>query len=234
MKPRIGINLNYSKDRQVYSLDPDYVRAVKKAGGVPVLLPFVSDESEARELLASVHGVIFTGGADIDPRRWGEEPHPKTELLWPERERSDELLMRAAIEQDVPTLCICCGFQQLNVLFGGSLHQHLPDLPGIVEAHAVSKGKCHEVELLDGQIRQIVGAGRAKVNSYHHQAVNRVGRGLLVTARSEDGFIEGLEVPGKRFVLGVQWHPERMLEEAPQLRLFEALVSVASRVEHLQ
>lgn len=230
MKPRIGINLNYSKDKAVYSLDPAYVEAVKAGGGVPVLLPFVSGQAEAKELLSSVHGVVFTGGADINPCKWGEKQHDKTELLWPERERSDELLMRAAIDRDLPTLCICCGFQELNVLFGGSLHQHIPDHPGIVEAHTGSRGLYHEVDLLDGKIRELVGAAKTKVNSYHHQAVNKVGKGLLVTAKSEDGFIEGLEVPNKRFVLGVQWHPERMLNDPRQIRLFEALVSFASDV----
>jgi putative glutamine amidotransferase len=224
-KPLVGINTKLVLEKgDVYQkLDRNYVRSVERAGGIPVLLPFVRMAAEARVLLERLDAVVFTGGPDIDPSRWGERKHPKAELLHPDREASDFLVIAEALRQDKPALFICCGHQELNVALGGSLHQHVYDLPGIGKH---SKGATHEVELADGtRTREILGTARPTVNSWHHQAIRDVGRGLVVSARSQDGLVEGVESPKHRFAVAVQWHPERMQDDPRQQSLFRALLS---------
>lgn len=226
-KPLIGINCKrVTDDGDVYyKLDRNYVQSVLKAGGTPVLMPFFRNASEARAFLDRLDGAVFTGGPDIDPARWRERKHPKARLLHPEREASDFLLLVEALRADKPLLAICCGCQELNVALGGSLHQHIYDLPG-VKRH--TEGARHGVEMTGpSKLRDIVGAPRRTVNSWHHQACNRLGKGLVRTAASPDGLVEGIESPRHRFVIGVQWHPERMQDDARQRALFRALVSAS-------
>ena len=224
-KPLIGINTKLVSDGEdaYQKLDRHYVRAVERAGAVPVIMPVFRSTSDARAYLERLDGVVFTGGPDLNPKRWGEKKHPKAELLHPDRESSDFAALKAALALDLPTLAICCGCQQLNVLLGGSLHQHVYDLPG-VKAH--SDGTTHEVAMTgESRTRDILGTPRPSVNSYHHQACNRIGRGLTVTAESPDGLVEGVESTRHRWVVGVQWHPERMGDDRRQRRLFSALVA---------
>jgi putative glutamine amidotransferase len=228
-KPLVGIGtkLVLEKGDAYQKLDRNYVRSVERAGGLPVLLPFFRTAAQARECLERLDAVLFTGGPDINPRRWGEKKHPKAELLHPDRETSDFLAIGETLKQDKPALFICCGHQELNVALGGSLHQHVYDLPGIGKH---SKGSMHDVEMMgDSRTRDILGTARPRVNSWHHQAVCDVGRGLVVTSHSPDGLIEGVESPRHRFAIGVQWHPERMQDDARQQSLFRALVAEAKR-----
>ena len=227
-RPLIGINTKVVADGAdtYHKLDRNYVNAVERAGGVAVIMPEFRTTAAAQSYLERLDGVVFTGGPDLDPKRWGEPLHPKADLLHPDRERSDFAALRAALDVDMPVLAICCGCQQLNVALGGSLHQHVYDLPG-VKAH--SAGAVHEVAVGVSKTRDILGAARPPVNSYHHQACNRIGRGLAVTAQSPDGLVEGVESARHRFVVGVQWHPERMQDDVRQRRLFGALVSAARR-----
>ncbi len=226
-KPRVGINtkLVTEKGDAYHKLDRNYVRSVEEAGGVPILMPFFRSPSDARSYLEGLDAVVFTGGPDLDPSRWREKRHPKTELLHPDREASDLLAVREALRRDKPSLFICCGCQELNVALGGTLHQHVYDLPGVGKH---SNGATHDVELEGGtRTREILGTSRPRVNSWHHQAVRDVGRGLVVASRSPDGLIEGVESPRHRFAIGVQWHPERMRDDRRQQALFRALVSAA-------
>ena len=226
-KPRIGINTKLIPDRDgdlYHKLDRNYVSRVEEAGGLPVILPVFRRGADAKAYLETLDAVVFTGGPDIDPKRWGEPKHPKAELLHPARETSDFAALKAALDLDLPVLAICCGCQELNVLLGGSLHQHVYDLPG-VQPHG--EGVLHEVLVSDSKTRDILGTPRPRVNSWHHQACAKIGRGLRVTSMSPDGLVEGVESERHRWVVGVQWHPERMGDDRRQRRLFSALVDAA-------
>jgi len=223
-RPWIGLNCKLIPEGNdfYYKLDHLYVKAIERAGGVPVLLPFFRKTADARAFVSRVDGLLFTGGSDINPARWNEKRHPQARLLHPEKEKSDFLLARAALAADRPILGICLGMQLLNVAFGGSLHQH-------VVGHG--EGRRHEVDVCNGRTRETVGR-RPEVNSYHHQAVNRAGKGLRVTALSPDGLVEGIESDRHRWVVGVQWHPERILDQREQLRLFRSFIDACSSNSH--
>jgi putative glutamine amidotransferase len=228
-RPRIGINCKLVQDGEdtYVKLDRNYVRSVEKAGGEPILMPFFAGAAETRTYFDRLDGVLFTGGPDVNPCRWKAKKHPKAELMHEDREASDFLALREALRRDLPTLCICCGHQELNVALGGSLDQHIYDRPG-VKGH--SDGETHPVAMTGVTMtRDLVGLPRPNVNSYHHQAIRDLGRGLVVTAESLDGLIEGVESTEHRFVIGVQWHPERMQDDKRQQSLFRALVSEARR-----
>jgi len=228
-RPLIGINCKLVRDGgdTYYKLDRNYVRSVERAGGWPVLMPAFGTAAEARGFLDRLDGVLFTGGPDINPRRWRERLHPKADLMHEDREKSDFLALKETLKRDLPALCICCGHQELNVALGGSLHQHVDELPD-VDRH--SGGAMHPVCIFGGnRLREIVGADRPRVNSWHHQAIRGSGRDLKVTAVGDDGIIEGVESEVHRFVVGVQWHPERMQDDRRQQNLFRALVSEARR-----
>jgi putative glutamine amidotransferase len=211
-----------------------YIRAVERAGGVPVLLtPYHSPAS-----LTALHidGLLLTGGGDIDPIRFGEARHAKTELVSAERDQLElERLTRQAIETGVPLLAICRGIQVVNVALNGTLHQHVPDTFGEDVAHSQSGARSyasHEVTIEPGSLlADLTRAERLRVNSFHHQAIKDLGEGLKPVAWAEDKVIEAVELPGAcGFVLAVQWHPEELVEEdAAALRLFQALVDAASR-----
>jgi gamma-glutamyl-gamma-aminobutyrate hydrolase PuuD len=201
-----------------------YVESVERAGGRALVVPPSVDGVD--ETLDVLDGVVFSGGIDIDPTAYGAERHAKTDAAQEHRDAGELALLRRALERDVPTLAICRGFQLLNVVRGGDLVQHLPETVGH-EGHRERLGTFseHPVEVKDGtRLAEIIGA-RHDVQSSHHQGVGRVGEGLVETAWAEDGSLEGLEDPQKRFAVAVLWHPE--MEE--DKRLFEALVDEARR-----
>jgi putative glutamine amidotransferase len=223
-RPVVGINCSYAEETDRYSLPREYVDAVQEAGGIPMLLPFAAEEADAARILDRLDAVVFTGGNDMNPAVWGEQAHSKAKLLPWFKQRSDEAFARLAIERDLPILAICYGCQLVNVVQGGSLHQHVPDLPDVCDAHRTDC-KTHEIELTGtGLLREILGYRSGRVNSFHHQAINRLGRGLKLTALAEDGLPEAIEGPSHRFLIGVQWHPEKMQTHAEQRALFEQLV----------
>jgi len=220
-RPVIGLNCKLTPEKSgdtYWKLDRCYPDAVAKAGGQPLVLPFVATPEEARAWLDRVDAVLFTGGPDIDPKRWGEEKHPNAELLLPEKDLSDFLYATEALARNAPVLGICLGSQLLNVALGGSLHQHIGD---------DHRNATHAVRIEASRLRDILGAAEPSVNSYHHQAVARVGAGLRVTARAPDDVVEALESEKHRFVIGVQWHPERIADRPEQLALFRVLVDQA-------
>jgi putative glutamine amidotransferase len=185
----------------------DYVQAVERAGGRPVLIPPSDDGVE--ETLDAVDGLIFSGGADLDPALYGQEPHEQTFGIQEERDRSELALMEGALARDMPVLAICRGSQVLNVARGGDLVQHLPDVVGDERhKHAPGTFADHDITLEPGTKLANVLGERTPVKSHHHQGLGRVGKGLHVAAHADDGTIEAVEDPSHRFALGVLWHPE--------------------------
>jgi putative glutamine amidotransferase len=200
-----------------------YVESVEQAGGRALIVPPSEDAIE--ETLDVLDGIVFSGGSDIDPDTYGEEPHPETRDLRPERDDAELALMRAALERDMPVLAICRGSQLLNVARGGDLVQHLPEVVGD-DKHKVTPGlfAAHDVAIEpESRLGSLIGPA-ARVESHHHQGIATVGDGLEVVAYAEDGTPEAVEDRGRRFALGVLWHPE----EGDDLRLFEALVEQAT------
>jgi putative glutamine amidotransferase len=206
-----------------------YVRAIQRAGGRAVLLP--PDPDDARdpgEVLGLIDALLLTGGAgDLDPALYGQERHPKTGPVHEERDAYELSLARAVLEREVPTLGVCRGMQVLNLAYGGTIEQHVPDAVGHEEhRHTPGTFADHEVQLEPGSLAaRATGAERTAVKSHHHQGIKEVGKGLRATGWSTtDDLVEALEDPGRKFVLGVLWHPE----EDERSRLIKALVSEVS------
>ena len=200
------------------ALGMTYLQRIEAAGAVPVVLPPCVSDLET--LLARLDGICLSGGPDLDPNAYGaRERHEELGPTEPTLDAFELALARAALERGMPVLGICRGSQALNVACGGTLHQHLP---GHRQTEPGTQ-PTHEVEILDGsRLAGLLGAGTMAVNSFHHQAVDRLGDGLRVSARASDGTIEGVEGPG--FTIGVQWHAETLADG----RLFEALVQAAA------
>lgn len=198
-----------------------YVRAVERAGGVPLLVP---PGGSFEETLDRVDGLVFSGGSDVDPELYGATAHEETVGIFHERDEFELGLMRAALARDVPMLAICRGSQVLNVALGGDLEQHVPDRVGS-NVHKETPGVFaeHDVEVVpDTRLGAIVG-DRVEAKSHHHQGYGTIGNGLREAAHAPDGTVEALEDPSRRFTLGVLWHPE----EGDDMALFEALVREA-------
>jgi gamma-glutamyl-gamma-aminobutyrate hydrolase PuuD len=201
----------------------DYVHAVERAGGRPLLVPPSLDGVE--ETLDVLDGLIFSGGSDLDPGLYGQEAHPETTGIVRDRDSAEMALLDAALARDLPVLAICRGSQLLNVVLGGDLVQHVPDVVGS-ERHKQVAGEFadHEVEITEGtRLAGLIGDS-VPVKSHHHQGFGRIGQGLSVAAKDDDGTVEALEDPSRRFALGVLWHPEA----GEDARLFEALVKEAA------
>lgn len=219
MKPAIGICAAVERvswgvwDGYEVTLVPrSYVSAVQRAGGIGIVLP--PDEAAVADpdlLLDRVDALIIAGGADIDPSSYGAEPHPETRGTWPDRDRFEIALARRALQRDMPLLGICRGMQLLNVALGGSLDQHLPDSIGSSTHRSVAGTFSeHEVHLEQGSLAcAAAGTDGLMVLSHHHQGIDGLGEGLRVTGWSdEDELVEAIELPEKRYALGVVWHPE--------------------------
>jgi putative glutamine amidotransferase len=202
----------------------DYVRAVERAGGRALLVP--PSEDGVDETLGALDGLIFSGGSDLDPELYGQEAHAETSGVVRNRDTAELALLEAALGRDMPVLAICRGSQVLNVARGGDLVQHLPDVVGD-EKHKHTPGTFadHDVSVEDGSRLASVLGDRAPVKSHHHQGFGKVGEGLRVVAHAEDGTVEAVEDPTRRFALGVLWHPEA----GEDARLFEELVREAEQ-----
>jgi len=201
-----------------------YVHAIEAAGGRPLVVPPCPEAVE--ETLDALDALLLSGGADLDPAYYGAEAHPATNDVRPERDESELALLEAALARDMPVLAVCRGSQVLNVALGGDLAQHLPEVVGH-EGHKQTPGVFadHDVNVLpDTKLHGVIGK-QAPVKSHHHQGYGRLGAGLQESARAEDGTVEAIEDPSRRFTLGVLWHPE----EGEDRGLFRALVDEAAR-----
>jgi putative glutamine amidotransferase len=227
-KPLVGITTYVTPAKWSYweieaALVPaQYVHAVERAGGRPLLVP--PSLAGVDETLEALDGLIFSGGSDLDPDLYGQDPHPETFGVHEDRDRAELALLEAALARDMPVLAICRGSQVLNVARGGDLVQHLPEVVGD-EKHKHTPGTFadHDVTLEEGTRLAALLGDHAPVKSHHHQGFGRIGEGLRVAAHAEDGTIEAVEAPDRRFAFGVLWHPEA----GEDMKLFAELVEAA-------
>lgn len=228
-RPRIGLTTYAQQaqwgvwDNKAAVLPWNYVTAVTNAGGTPLLLPPINTDTSVLDVL---DGLIIVGGVDVDPKNYGAQPHPKTSAQ-PERDDHDIALTKAALEKDVPLFAICRGLQILNVALGGTLHQHVPDLPA-QSNYQPAPGVFGQVDFTtkDGSLAQNILGETATAPCYHHQSIDKLGDGLCSTAVAKDGTVEVVEsATPKNWVLGVQFHPE---ENGQDARLFKAFIEAAT------
>lgn len=239
-KPIIGILANiltvdggmFPGQERSY-VNHEYVTSILKAEGVPVLLPIISDVEAMARQIDCVDGVLLSGGYDIHPQFYGEEPHPRLESIYPERDAYELDVLRLAHQQGKPILGICRGLQLMNVAFGGTLYQDISHLQTESSIQHNQKSQMHvaghSIELMEGtRLHQIFKQKWIVTNSFHHQAIKQLAPGFAVSAKAKDGIIEGIEKQGPSFMLGVQWHPEMMVaKHSNMVQLFEYFVQEA-------
>jgi putative glutamine amidotransferase len=236
--PLIGITTSVTVDRtpeRAY-VNGTYIRAVQAAGGIPLLLtPHFTPEVQAA-LWQRLDGLVLTGGGDIEPAQYGQPRHPAVDDISTARDELELGLTRRAVADDIPLFAICRGMQVLNVALGGTLVQHIPsERPGALlhSQKAPRHEPTHAVKVMGEGTRlgRVLGVLELQVNSMHHQAIERLGDGLREVAWAPDGIVEGVEISGDdRFALGVQWHPEELVERDQAARnLFAAVVDAARR-----
>ncbi|MFW5985186.1 MAG: gamma-glutamyl-gamma-aminobutyrate hydrolase family protein [Halanaerobiaceae bacterium] len=226
----IGVTIGYSNQQETkLELHANYLNVIKKAGGLPVILPPQIEPEVLEQLLDKIDGLLFSGGTDVDPYYFGEEPKKGLRRVDPGRDKFEMKLVNWALEKKVPVLALCRGIQVLNIALGGTIIQHLDG--GLKhEQDAPYSYPSHKVFLTEnGYLQQVYGKTEIAVNSFHHQALQKTGSGLKVEASSSDGIVEAVSLPDHPFVVGVQWHPERMYKTEPlQLKLFQKFVRASS------
>lgn len=234
MRPVIGITCSLTASPigdSIYTLERniiarDYARAIEYAGGTPFLVPHVGDMECIDQYLGVLDGLILSGGGDIDPLLFGQEPHQNIGSVDRVRDEMELQLTQKALAQDLPILAICRGLQMLNVAAGGTIYQDIAaEMPQPTLCHSQNGAgwyASHTIDILsDSRLLQIFDSPTVRVNSFHHQAVRDVGEGFMITAKAKDNVIEAIEGPTHRFTIGVQYHPEMMWEHHPEvLNLF--------------
>ena len=225
--PIIGIVSNFRSKEQEYFVPSAYVDAVAGAGGQPLILPY---GGSAAAILPLLDGILLTGGSDFSPELYGGRHHPAISEILENRDSFEIRLTESALETEKPILAICRGMQLVNVLRGGAIFDHtLDDRPRETRDHRDGtplNEVVHEVIFTAGsKLAQICGVDRAKVNSMHHQAISRLGAGLVAAAYAPDGVVEAIEDPESRFLIGIQWHPERLQHDPANERIVSAFVS---------
>jgi putative glutamine amidotransferase len=206
-----------------------YLKAIEAAGGLPLVMPPLAEDA-IEPLLDRLDGVLLSGGPDLDPALYEAKPHPELGPIEPDLDRFEIDVAARADAREMPILAICRGTQALNIVRGGALHQHLPDLSTEVTHRQTNPGTepSHPVEIEPGtELARIFGGDEleiADVNSFHHQAIDRLGDGLRVSARAPDGTVEAIEDPGRRFLVGVQWHAETLVHREAEAALFRRFV----------
>lgn len=225
--PVIGITLGYENcQKNQLKIHDNYIKAVIKAGGTPLLFPPLLNKKNINDLKNNIDGVLFTGGCDLDPRIFKQEPHKHLRRVDPVRDKFEIELVNWCLENNIPLLALCRGIQVLNIACGGTIIQHLEE--GIKhDQQAPYYFPIHDILLTENSYLQKIYEGKTKlkVNSFHHQAIDKTGKGLVVQARASDNIIEAVIKKNHPFCVGVQWHPERMYAKYPvQLNLFQEFV----------
>jgi putative glutamine amidotransferase len=221
-----------------FAMGKNYIRSLIECGAMPVMLPTGLDLQSVREMYDHADGVMLTGGSDIDPAYFGEEKHPETYGIDAERDHVEVNLTRWAMQDDKPAFSICRGIQVVNVALGGTLIQ---DIPTQWKANTLLEHRGHKIGAARDQVMHdvcvepncklasVIGAGNVGTNSFHHQALGRIGESLVITSRAPDGIIESVEAPDRRWFIGVQWHPEEMTAgRADMMALFQSFVDASS------
>ena len=228
-RPVIGITTDSNDTDDRYMSTITYAAAVERAGGLPLLLPYAVDHSLIPQYVDLLDGICFSGGNDMNPVRYGEEWLPKVARMDERREKFEFALIAEVEKRRMPALGICCGSQLMNVHRGGSLIQFLPDQKADAMEHRFLKEKGvtrHQIKLdTSSQLGKAIGKADVSVNTYHKQAVKEIGRGLKIIATAPDGVIEAFEDPSFPLFAAVQWHPERLIDEAEHLAPFKLLVT---------
>jgi putative glutamine amidotransferase len=214
-----------------------YLRGIEEAGGLPVVIPLLGDDA-IEPLIDCFDGICLSGGPDLDPSGYGAEPHPELGPTEPDLDRFELAVARRADAREMPILAICRGTQALNVVRGGALYQHLPELSTEIAHRQKAAGDktSHPVEIEPGShlatalgVEEIEVGDRLDVNSFHHQAIDRLGEGLKVSARAPDGTVEAIEDPRRPFLIGVQWHAETLVHRSYEAALFRSFVEACRR-----
>lgn len=233
-KPIIGVTPLFDRERDSYWMLPGYLEGLEQAGALPIVLPLPEALDDLTPLVSLCDGLLFTGGQDVSPTLYGETPKPTCGEVCPARDRVEQALLQLALERDLPVLGICRGIQFLNAVLGGTLYQDLPtEHPSQTQHHMTPPydRAVHTVTLQPGTpLAELLGTEHIGVNSYHHQAVKTLAPCLTEMAWSEDGLIEAVCLPEKRFVWAVQWHPEFAFRvDEHSRKIFGAFVAAAGK-----
>ena len=214
-------------------VNKDYVDAVIRAGGVPLIIPFSVDKEVIISQAQLIDGLILSGGHDINPYNYGQEPSQKLGETFPERDTYDMLLLEESKKRNIPIIGICRGFQLINVAAGGTLYQDLSLIPGnILKHNQVSNPtlKTHKIEIKENSFISSIFGKETMVNSFHHQAIDKVANDFIVVARASDGVVEAIEHKTYKFLVAVQWHPEMLAVNCEKARvLFSKFVEEAKK-----
>lgn len=237
-KPIIGVTCSHqihNPDR--YYVNNAYIEAVIKAGGMPFLIPY-QPKDQIFQLLNLCHGLLLPGGNDVDPNRYGQDPVNECGTIDPYCDELDLLAAGFALERDLPILAICRGLQVLNIALGGSLVQDIPSQitdPIKHKQEAPTWYATHDIAIQSASLLgNIWGNNLGKVNSFHHQSINKLGKGLRIVASASDGIVEAIESSKHTFVLGVQWHPELMVGHYPSAEhIFNQFIQAAADKRYL-
>lgn len=233
-KPIIGVMPLYDKERESYWMVPGYMKSLEEAGAIPLMLPLTEKQEELDYFMEICDGFLLTGGQDVTPELYGEERKSVCGETSRLRDNMDKYILIRAVELDKAVLGICRGIQLMNAVFGGSLYQDLPtEFESEIEHHMSPPydRTAHEVQIvLDTPLYQILQEEQIPVNSYHHQAVKEIAGGFEKMAVSTDGLTEGIYMPNKQFVWGIQWHPEFSYKKSEYSRkILEAFIEAAKR-----
>lgn len=229
MRPVIGLIPLFDDEKDSYWMLPGYMKVLEKCGALPIMLPLTTDTDELDQAFSMCDGLLLTGGHDVNPRLYNESATSKCGIPCDARDEMEKYLFTRALKEDIPVLGICRGIQFMNAVLGGTLYQDLPSEYDCKVEHHMSPpydNKAHSVDVLSGTLlADIILPGWHNVNSYHHQAIKRLADGLTKMAVSEDGLVEAVGMADKRFILGIQWHPEfSYMRDDDSMRIVQAFV----------